>query len=140
MIIFIAGILFIAGCSGTGTINVFMENNSETLPVVTVSAYVNGSLYHTQKVAHDSTSIHWETFPLALPDDGDSIRLLFVVAENNNSTACTILRKELTSKSWIHVNYSEVLFKKGYQYFDRILDKDSVVKRSFYCEVTDSKR
>ncbi|HEY1201775.1 MAG TPA: hypothetical protein VGE79_12370 [Niastella sp.] len=117
-----------------------MENNSETLPAITVSTYVNGSLYNTQQVEHDSASIRWKSFRLALPADGDSINMMFTIAESSSKTACTIIRKDLTSKSWIHVNYSEVLFKKGDQYFDHVLDRDSIVERKFYCEVTDSKR
>lgn len=132
--------LFTLGCRKDRFINVYLENSSETIPVLTVATYINGSYYNTIRVKKNTSAINWANYQLLLPSNKDSVQIMFVIPENNCRTACILLRDSLTSRSWMHVNYNEVLFRKGDQYYGYILSKDTVVEKNFYCEVTNNKR
>lgn len=40
----------------------------------------------------------------------------------------------------MHVNLNEIVFKKGDQVPGKILDKDSIMEREFYCELLNTPR
>jgi len=72
---------------------------------------------------------------MELADNRKHSVIQFKIPNTNVVTACTIVPDSLTSRSVIRVYLIETLFRKGWQYKNITLDKDSVVRREFTCEV-----
>lgn len=131
-------ILFaLAGCltKKTNRIAVYLENNSDVDSVVHVKAFINDKLYKVVSVKRITTVVKYEKLIVELPVKMDSVILKFVISKTDDSTSCVLNSGMLNAESSVHVNFNEVIFKKGFDYLGHILQNDSVVKRKFYSEV-----
>ncbi|MCS3798752.1 hypothetical protein GGD38_004122 [Chitinophagaceae bacterium OAS944] len=70
-----------------------------------------------------------------LPVKVSSVILKFVIRKTGDSTSCALTSEMLSTEPIVHVNFNEIIFKKGFDYPGHVLQNDSVVKREFYAEV-----
>lgn len=129
-------LLFIClSCNSIKKINIYIENSSMVKDEVTVETYLDGQLCDSRVVKRGESTIHWEHVTLDLPIGKDSFSVAFKIPRTQYYTTCQINKKDLTKETWVHVNLSEVLFKKGYTYYTGILERDTIVSRGFFCEI-----
>ena len=136
-------ILFtLAGCftKRTNSVVVYMENNSDMDSVINIKTLLNGKFYKVVPVKWNATVIKFVPLIVEFPDKMDSITLTFLNINRGDSTSCVVHRKILNPKTWVHVNFNEVIFKKGSKYYDEILSKDSLVNYEFYSEIISPSR
>ncbi len=114
-------------------IKVFIENSSDVKPVVNIEIYSNNKLYRKEVINKSNTTNFTE---FTIDNIPDSLFLKFILLETKEETICMVLKKDIhKGYASVHVNFSEVLFKRGDMYKSIKLDKDSIVKRIFYSEV-----
>lgn len=121
-------------------LSVYFENNSGKDTSLIIDTYLNGSMYKAVNVKQDSLRIYDDSIriPFEIKNNED-LRLMFVIESTHDTTTCFIPNKKIDSVYYIHVNAVKTIFQKGFIVFDKILDKDSVAYKSFYCEIV-SKR
>lgn len=114
-------------------IKVFIENSSDIKPVINVEIYSNNKLYRREAIKKSNITNFTE---FSIDNIPDSLVLRFILLETKEETICKVLSKNIhKGHASVHVNFSEVLFKKGDMYKSIKMEKDSIVKRIFYCEV-----
>ncbi|OQP47723.1 hypothetical protein [Niastella populi] len=130
-------LLAVAGCitKSTNKVPVYLENNSETDSIINIKTLINGKFYKDVPVKRNPIADRYEKLMVEWPDTMDSTVLTFIIKETGDSTRCVLHRDSLNPKTWVHVNFSEAIFKKGSKLYDVILSSDSVVKHEFYSEV-----
>lgn len=127
----------LAGCltKKTSKVAVYIENNSDVDSVVFMKAFINDKFYKVVSVKRNRTLVTYEKLMVELPVKMDSVILKFVISKTGDSTSCVLNSEMLSAESPVHVNFNEIIFKKGFDYLGHILKNDSVVKREFYSEV-----
>jgi hypothetical protein len=130
-------LLAVTGCitKSTNEVPVYLENNSEADSVINIKTLINGKFYKGVPVKRNPIADKYEKLMVEWPDTMDSTVLTFIISETGDSTRCILYRDSLHSKTWVHVNFNEAIFKKGSKLYDVILSRDSVVKHEFYSEV-----
>jgi hypothetical protein len=116
-------------------LTISLENSSSVNRKIVIETLLGVNTIDKREVVKGENVVNFESFNLALPNNTDSVCLQFKVLGTNYVTKCNFLQSQIKKRSWVHVNFSEVLFRKGYKLFERILDKDTVIERRFYCEL-----
>lgn len=135
---FIIFFFLLAGCSKTknGYLSVYFENNSGKDTSLIIDTYLNGNMYNVVNVKQDSFRIYDDSIKVPFKiKSSENLKLMFVIKSTRDTTICFIPNKKIDSVYYIHVNAVKTIFPKGYIVFDKILDKDSVAYKSFYCEI-----
>jgi hypothetical protein len=126
--------IFISSCaSHPKFIELDIENSSDVRPVINMEIYREDKLFRKEIVRKYNVARFTE---LRIQNIPDTLFLRFVIPQTKEETSCEILKKNIDKNfATVHVNLTEILFKKGDTYKGSILDKDSIMKRNFYCEV-----
>lgn len=127
----------LAGCltKKADRVAVYLENNSDVDSVVHIKTFINDKFYKVVSVKRITTVVKYEKLIVELPVNMDSVVLKFVIGKTGDSSSCFLNSEILSAKPIIHVNFSEIIFKKGFDYWGHILKNDSVVRRKFYSEI-----
>lgn len=133
-------LLLFMSCKNSKSLNIYYENGSDINSEVIIETFLEDNLIDNRTVRRGDTLIHWELLSIKLPKSDDSIRLRFKVPETNYNSECTISKSQISSKTWLHVALKEVVFKKGDRIPGKILEKDSIMERKFYCELVNTPR
>ena len=135
--IFVIGIVFLAcSCWNTQkTITIAIENNSDIKTNIEVSTYLDDSLIDKRLIKRDTFNVSFSIFKMTVQTGKKSSIVKFELSNSGQKAECRIKPDSINNNSVIHVNYIETLFKKGYQYKSKILNKDTVVREELYCEV-----
>lgn len=129
-------LLFLVSCNQNKTLNIFIENGSASQKTIPVEVYVNDSLYKIVTVNQGENVIRSKHIGVLI-SASTITKVGFKISNTEYGTQCSVKPRSLTNKTWMHVALSEIVFKKGYKYGDRILDKDTMLKKDFYCELVD---
>jgi hypothetical protein len=116
-------------------ISIWMENGSDVKEEVSVSISINGTPIDTILIRRDSIADKFQLFYMNIPADNKSVSFLFNVIGTKEEAICIVQPDSLSDESFIHVNFSEVLFKKGYLYNSTILLKDTIVERKLFAKI-----
>lgn len=127
----------LAGCltKNTNRVAVYLENSSDVDSVVYIKTFINDKFFKVVPVKRITTVVKYEKLIVELPVKMDSVTLKFAISKTGDSTSCVLNSEMLSAGSPVHVNFKEIIFKKGFDYLGHILKNDSVVKREFYSEV-----
>ncbi len=120
---------------GADNITVLIENNSDIKPVIEIVTMVNDSLFAKQLIRRNNERVSYTEFTITKPIKGDVLKLKFFIVGEKDTTSCNIIKDSIKKKATVHVNFNEVLFKKGDRYKGFVLDKDTIIKKEFYSEV-----
>ena len=123
--------------SNSSVLNVWIENNSDENKNIEISTYVNDSLVDKRNITKDSIADRISTFKVDLnfPSVPKRYVVKFVSSPFGEETSCLLIADSLNKRTLMHVNYVKRLFKKGNELDNRILMKDTVVRKEFYCEI-----
>jgi hypothetical protein len=131
--------LFLCSCKDKkrGTIAIWIENNSDINKNIEVATYLDDSVADKRIIKKDSIADRVLLFriELKLPVVQPQYRIRFVLPATKEETSCLVMADSLTETDLLHVNYVERIFKKGSQFENLTLGKDSVYEKTFYCEV-----
>ena len=116
-------------------IKIAIENNSDLKHSIEISTYLGDSLIDKRMIKRDTSKVSFSNFEVNLSKAEGKKEFSFIVTGSNERTNCIVFLDSLDKTALLHVNYLEVLFKKGYQYKSEILTKDTVVQKEFYCEI-----
>jgi hypothetical protein len=134
--IIITGLLSSCGSSRSRTIPIWIENSSNANRVIQIATFVDDSLYDIRSVYRDSIADRILPFNAILksPKNKSGWTFKFKNEDTKEETACIVPEDSISNISFLHVNYVEMIYKKGFDVNGIILMKDSVVKRSFKCQ------
>ena len=134
---FLVFLMIIASSCGNGkkTVKVFIENASDARQSIDVAIFLNGTLVDTKRVDRDTLKITYASFDLNMPDDRKQSTIEFKIPKTGEVAACAIDPDSLTQHSRIRTVLIETVFKKGWLYATGILDRDSIVRKEFDCQV-----
>jgi len=122
-------------CNSSDNITVLMENNSDMKPSIEIVTNVNDTLYAKHVVKRNNDKISYTEFTITKPVKLDIIKLKFFINGEMDTTLCSVVKDSIKKNTTVHVNFNEVLFKKGDSYKGYRLVKDTIVKKEFYSEV-----
>jgi hypothetical protein len=134
---FIAGmIVLLSGCvKKPPEVYIWIENSSDVTKELPIATYLNGKLVDERVITGDSIIGMKYSFKLPLVQQVDQYTLDFKAMGGNETVSYKFSTDTLNKGSIVHVNYVEVLFKKGYQYYSETLTKDTIVEKKFYAEL-----
>lgn len=125
-------------CNKKGNdIVVLFENNSDVDSIINIETYIDDDFYKSVQVKRDTTRVRYEELLIKPPTEKKNVKLLFVIGKSKDTASCIVYKPVLNKKSYVHVNFNELLFKKGFNYLGQMLQKDSIVRKNFYCEIID---
>ena len=116
-------------------ITISIENSSHIQKKIVVESLLNGHSIDKRDVVKGENTVHLESFKIPISNNQDSISIAFKVLGTQYNAKCNFSPKQITNATWIHVNLNEIVFKKGYEYNGRILEKDTIIEKFFYCEL-----
>jgi len=127
----------LTGCftKGKNEVVVYMENNSDVDAVINIKTLINGRLYKVTPVKRQSTADILVPLVVKFPDNMDSIKLTFINSNRGDSASCVVHRELVGPKTWVHVCFNELIFKKGFKLYDKVLNRDSLMDYKFYAEI-----
>jgi hypothetical protein len=130
-------VLFIlAGCfTKRSEVVVYMENNSDLDSVINIKTLINGKFYKVVPVKRNTIAVKLVPLIVKFPDKMDTVKLTFINSNRGDSSSCVVRREILSPKTWVHVNFNQVVFRKGRRFYDRILERDTLMGREFYSEI-----
>jgi hypothetical protein len=125
------------GCTKKGTVNIWIENSSDIKDSIYVKTFIGDSLVDQRQIYRDSIADRIIPFAIHLPKAKNVQYFTFrFVALPENSESSTVIRVDsIEAISFLHVNYVETLFKKGYVIFTDTLKADSIIRKDFYSEI-----
>lgn len=129
-------LLAISSCRSNKRLNIYIENGSASQKVIPVQVYINDSLTTIVNVTQFENKISSKHVSIQLGND-KLLRIGFKIPNTSYETECVIKPADLSSKSWLHVGYGETVLPKGFNYYGKILAKDTMVERRFYCELVE---
>lgn len=121
--------------NSSDNITVLMENNSDMKPIIEIITNVNDTLYAKHVVKRNKERVSYTEFTITKPVKWDVIKLKFFINGEMDTTLCSVIKDSIKKNTTVHVNFNEVLFKKGDSYKGYVLDKDTIIKKEFYSEV-----
>lgn len=128
-------IVFLCNCkSNEETIAIWIENNSDMKNRIEVTTYLNDSIIDKREIIKDSIADKVLPFRIKLPSLRTQAVFKFVIP-GNEETRCLVKPDSINNKTLLHVNYVEKVFKKGSQFNKAILQKDSIIRKEFYCDI-----
>lgn len=116
-------------------ITVLMENNSDVKPIIEIITNVNDTLYAKHIVKRNNKKVSYTEFTITKSLKWDVIKLKFFINGEMDTTLCSVIKDSIKKNATVHVNFNEVLFKKGDSYKGYLLDKDTIFKKELYSEV-----
>ena len=116
-------------------ITVLMENNSDVKPIIEIITNVNDTLYAKHVVKRNNEKVSYTEFTISKPLKWDEIKLKFFINGEMDTTLCVVIKNRIKKNTVVHVNFNEVLFKKGDTYKGYLLSQDSIIKKELYSEV-----
>lgn len=140
LVIILFSISFLYGCgtSAKRSIIIRFENNSDLDTVLTIDTYLDGQNIKSTSVKRDLLNIYDTSVNISVKGvEKQKVELQFIIESTHDTASCIISPQQADRLGYIHVNFVKKVFEKGYLVFDKILDKDSVVHRDFYCELID---
>ena len=120
--------------NSSDNITVLMENNSDMKPIIEIITNVNDTYYAKHVVKRNKEKVSYTEFTITKPVKWDVIKLKFFINGEMDTTLCSVIKNSVKKNTTVHVNFNEVLFKKGDSYKGYVLDKDTIIKREFYSE------
>lgn len=115
-------------------ISIYFENNSD-FSSLDIDVYLNGDFCKTIIVPRDSTKIYDASLVASYVERGnENLQLKFLIKSTGDTVSFIGTSKQIDSIDYIHVNYIETVLRKGFVVYNRVLNKDSVAYKSFYCE------
>jgi hypothetical protein len=128
--------LCIFSCKQTANdVTIAMENNSDIKPCIKIATYVNGNFYDTTNVCRSKGTVSYKKIIVKNLLHFKNPILKFFILNDIDTSICNIITDSIKNGVTVHINYNEILFKRGDSYYGRILEKDTVVKKEFYSEV-----
>jgi hypothetical protein len=129
--------MIVASSSGSSKkqIKVFIENASDGRQSIEVGIYLNGSLMDTKRVDRDTLKISYASLDLNLPGGSKQSVIQFKIPKSGEVAECSIDPDSLSQHSRVRVVLIETVFKKGWRFNTVTLDKDSIVRKDFDCQV-----
>lgn len=118
-------------------IAIWIENDSDLYKSIEVSTFLDDSLMDKRHIEKDSIADRYSPFylELNLPGQKKESTFKFVVSIDGDQTSCEINIDTLDKSTFLHVNYVERLLKKGAQFDNDTLKRDTVYRKDFYCEI-----
>lgn len=115
------------------------ENNSAYNDDIVIKTIISNQEVYSDTVrrnTHTSAIKFWRDIELS-DVIGDTI--YFIMGKGNDeylSDKITLAENSLKDK-WLHVNFTEMLFRKGDDFYGTVLEADTIIERSFYCELVE---
>ncbi len=129
-------VLLLIGCkSKTKQIEILVENSSNVNDSINIDLIVNDIFYKKVPVKRGKETIKYEKIEMDFPKDESVIHLKFKLNSTGELAESIVKKDSIKGKAIVHVNFLEVRFNKGFELGNRVLEKDSIVRREFYSEI-----
>jgi hypothetical protein len=130
-------ILIVYACTPKASVNIWIENSSDIKDSIYVKTFLGDSMVDQRPIYRDSIADRIFPFTIQLPKakNGKYFTFRFITFPENLETSIIINVDSVEAISFLHVNYVETLFKKGYVIFSDTLKADSIIKKEFYSEI-----
>lgn len=127
-------------CNRKKIVHIYIENGSATQQVIPMAIYRNDTLWKTVHVKKGKEVFLSKYVPLTLAPGTRQLNLRFEIPGTAYRTTCTLHAQDLRQKDIaLHVSLHEMMFRKGYDYEGRTLDKDTLVEAGLYAGLFDAK-